>query len=89
MTPWVPLEAPISGRDDHSFPSGVFALSAPVFAPSRSSRVRRSIRPCAVRELGVAPLVEIQECEHPLYRDQRDGVTQERVREFAHTLLHK
>lgn len=42
-----------------------------------------------VRTVGVVPLIEIQECEHPIYRDQRDGITRTRVHEFVHTLTHE
>jgi len=41
-----------------------------------------------VREVGLVPLIEIQEREHPLYIDQRDGLTSARVEDMVHTLLH-
>jgi hypothetical protein len=41
-----------------------------------------------VRAVGMVPLIEIQDCEHPLFIDQRDGVTLMRVHEFVHALTH-
>ncbi|MBX3259588.1 MAG: DUF2199 domain-containing protein [Labilithrix sp.] len=40
------------------------------------------------RAVGRVPSIELQECEHPLYAEQREGVTVDRVREIAHLLLH-
>ena len=41
-----------------------------------------------VRAVGLVPLIEIQDCEHPIYVDQRDGMTLERVHDFVHRLTH-
>ena len=41
-----------------------------------------------VRGVGVVPRIEIQECDHPLYVDQRDGLTMDRVHGFIHELTH-
>lgn len=40
------------------------------------------------RPPGAVPEVLIHECEHPLFAEQRDGVSRTRVAEIAHTLLH-
>ncbi len=40
------------------------------------------------RELGVVPYIRIQECAHPLYHEQTNGITWEQVEYFAHQLLH-
>ena len=40
------------------------------------------------RAVGRVPLIEIQECEHQLYLDQRDGIALRRVHEFVHALTH-
>jgi len=42
-----------------------------------------------VRAVGLVPLVELQECEHPLYFDQRDGLTMARVHDLVHELVHE
>lgn len=34
------------------------------------------------------PLIQVQECDHPLYRDQRDGISWERAIELAMLMMH-
>lgn len=41
-----------------------------------------------VRAVGLVPLIELHECEHPLYLEQRDGVTLERVHQIVHLATH-
>jgi hypothetical protein len=41
-----------------------------------------------IREPGLVPIMEIQACDHPLYLEQRDGITIETVAARAHELLH-
>ena len=41
-----------------------------------------------VRAVGMVPLIEVQECEHPLYIDQHDGLALARVHTFVHALSH-
>jgi len=40
------------------------------------------------REVGRAPLVELEPTDHPLAVEQRTGITMERVREIAELLTH-
>lgn len=40
------------------------------------------------RALGMRPLVEVQRTDHPLARDQHEGITLERARAIADTILH-
>jgi hypothetical protein len=40
------------------------------------------------REPGVVPMIQLHECDHPLYREQTNGITWDRVAEIAHELLH-
>jgi hypothetical protein len=40
------------------------------------------------RATGQRPLVELEPTDHPLAVEQRTGITRERVREIAETLLH-
>ena len=40
------------------------------------------------RPVGLRPLVDLLPTEHPLSREQQTGITQERVREIAETVLH-
>ena len=46
--------------------------------------------PCDVLwdQKGERPKVEVQECDHPLFADQRDGITWERAAELAQRALH-
>lgn len=37
------------------------------------------------REVGVVPLIEVQESNHPLYNDQTYGITWQRVHEIIHS----
>jgi hypothetical protein len=39
------------------------------------------------RAVGAVPSVELEPTEHPLAVEQRQGITMERVREFAHMFL--
>jgi len=38
--------------------------------------------------VGVRPVIEIQETDHPLYKEQKEGISRERVEEFATNILH-
>ena len=40
------------------------------------------------REVGVVPAVTVEPSDHPLSVEQRGGVTMDRVRDFAHEILH-
>jgi hypothetical protein len=39
------------------------------------------------RELGRVPLVHVQECDHPLFVEQKNGITKERYTEIVHEVL--
>jgi hypothetical protein len=41
------------------------------------------------RAPGVVPLVRVQKCDHPLYREQETGLTLEEVHLKVHQLLHE
>jgi hypothetical protein len=38
--------------------------------------------------LGERPLIKLHECDHPIYFEQRDGITLSRVQQIAETALH-
>ncbi|OBZ18491.1 hypothetical protein A8L34_02595 [Bacillus sp. FJAT-27264] len=40
------------------------------------------------QEVGVVPLIELEQTDHPLAIEQRDGITMERVKEIAHLVYH-
>jgi hypothetical protein len=60
-------------------------LSTPVPIYPDTIHLKTNVRS---RAPGLVPLIELQECDHPLYRDQRDGISAERFREIVHELLH-
>ena len=60
-------------------------LCTPVPIYSDTLHLKTNVRS---RAPGVVPLIELQECDHPLYRDQRDGISVDRLREIAHAILH-
>ncbi len=60
-------------------------LSSPIPVYPSTIHLKTNVR---VRAVGMVPLIEIQECDHSLYIDQRDGVTLTRVHEFIHNLTH-
>jgi len=41
------------------------------------------------RAVGVRPLVELEPTDHPLAREQREGIRWERVQEIAENVLHE
>jgi hypothetical protein len=60
-------------------------LSSPIPVYPSTIHLKTNVR---IRPIGLVPLIEIQDCEHPLFIDQRDGVTLARVHEFVHALTH-
>ena len=40
------------------------------------------------RELGIVPFIELEQTDHPLAIEQREGITMERVKEIAELNLH-
>ena len=40
------------------------------------------------REVGLVPLIDLEPTDHPLAIEQRTGITMERVKEFAHLIMH-
>jgi hypothetical protein len=40
------------------------------------------------QEVGAVPLIELEETDHPLAVEQREGITLERVKEIAHLINH-
>jgi hypothetical protein len=40
------------------------------------------------QEVGAVPLIELEETDHPLAVEQREGITIERVKEIAHLINH-
>jgi hypothetical protein len=63
--------------------TGSLANSLPLYDETRNL-------PLAVRTRGVGdrPALNLQESSHPLYSEQRDGMTMERAIELAKLVLH-
>ncbi|MNN83106.1 hypothetical protein D3C81_2001160 [compost metagenome] len=40
------------------------------------------------QEVGAVPLIELEQTNHPLAVEQREGITMERVKEIAHLINH-
>ncbi|NNJ28006.1 DUF2199 domain-containing protein [Alienimonas chondri] len=69
-------------RDGDSY-FGWLCTSLPIYP--ETAHLKTNVRS---RPPGETPLVEIQECDHPLFIEQRDGITLEQVEAIAHQLLH-
>ncbi|MFC5527961.1 DUF2199 domain-containing protein [Cohnella yongneupensis] len=41
------------------------------------------------REVGLCPIIVLEESDHPLSKEQKNGITKERVYEINHLLMHK
>ncbi len=41
------------------------------------------------QEVGTRPVVELQELDHPLFKEQKEGITWARVKEIASLILHE
>ena len=64
---------------------GWLCTSLPTYDPSTLNPKANVLS----RAVGVVPLVEIQQCEHPLYLEQTNGIDRRRLLEIAHELLHR
>ena len=74
-------------NDDDRDGDGYFGwLSTPLPMYPNTVGLKTNVRS---RSVGVVPLVEVQECDHPLFVEQRNGMTINRWYELAHALLGK
>jgi len=53
--------------------------------PTTTRHLKTNVRS---RGPGVVPLVEIQEVDHPIYREQQEGISVGRWHQIVHELLH-
>jgi hypothetical protein len=72
-----------SGRESEPHYFGWISTSLPVYPETLNLKTH-----VHTRSVGQRPLIELEPSEHPLAVDQRQGITWERVQEFAETLLH-
>ncbi|MFE7564317.1 DUF2199 domain-containing protein [Kitasatospora sp. NPDC057500] len=62
---------------------GWLTTELPVY-PESTLLLKTHVR---TRAVGLRPLIELEPTDHPLAVEQREGITEERVREFADLLL--
>jgi hypothetical protein len=74
----------VEGREDEEPYFGWLSTELsiyPVTTLSLKTRVH-------TQEVGAVPLIELEETDHPLAVEQREGITLERVKEIAHLINH-
>jgi hypothetical protein len=71
------------GREGEPPYVGWLQTELPDYPPTVGLKVRVQTRP-----VGERPTVEVEPSAHPLVREQREGITSQRVREIAERLLH-
>jgi hypothetical protein len=71
------------GRESEPPYFGWVSSSVPCYPETLSLKAMVHTRP-----VGVRPLVELEPTGHPLAVEQREGVTWERIRQFAESVLH-
>jgi hypothetical protein len=78
-------------EDDQSG-TGSFGWLAVAWAPYKRTKPGQYLENLRCNALwqkqGKRPLIELQECDHPLYRDQRDGISWHRAIEIARMVIH-
>lgn len=72
------------GRESEPPCFGRLATELPTYSPSTLA-LRSEVH---TQPVGLRPLVELEPTDHPLAREQREGITLGRVRELAELLLH-
>ncbi|CAL9493297.1 hypothetical protein SUDANB23_03289 [Streptomyces sp. enrichment culture] len=72
------------GRESEKPYFGWLTTDLPVYSPS-TINLRTNVH---TRPVGERPFVELEPTDHPLAVEQRDGITMDRVRAIAETLLH-
>ena len=71
------------GRESEPPCFGWLSSSVPGYPETLSLKTMVHTRP-----VGVRPRIELEPTDHPLAVEQREGITWERVREIAETVLH-
>lgn len=71
------------GRESEMPYFGWLSTALPTYPETVSMKSRLRTRP-----VGLRPLVELLPSEHPLSREQQEGISYERVREIADAVLH-
>lgn len=68
--------------DRHARYFGWLCTTLPTYPPTVNLAAN-----VVVRDVGLVPLIELQDSDHPLAAEQRDGITWDRVAEIAHVAL--
>jgi hypothetical protein len=71
------------GRESEPPFFGWLSTSLPLYPETMSLKTHVHTRP-----VGIKPFIELEATDHPLAVEQREGITMDRVREIAETLLH-
>jgi hypothetical protein len=72
------------GREAEPAYSGSLATALPTYSPSTLD-LRTLVH---TQPVGLRPVVELEPADHPLAREQREGITVARVQRLAELLLH-
>lgn len=72
------------GRENAPPMFGWVSSELPVYATS-TLNLESNVH---TQPVGLRPLIELQPTDHPLARQQREGITRDQVEEFAAELLH-
>lgn len=72
------------GRESEKPYFGWLTTDLPVYSPT-TLNLKTNMQ---TRTIGQRPFIELEPTDHPLAVEQRTGITQERVREIAETVLH-
>ena len=71
------------GREEEPSYFGWLSTALPGYPSTLNLKTNVHTQP-----VGVRPIIEIQECDHPLYKEQVEGISWERVEEIAEEILH-
>jgi hypothetical protein len=71
------------GRENEPPYDGLLSTTLPCYPSTFSLKVNVYTKP-----VGERPIVELQESDHPLMKEQKEGISRERVEEFASMILH-
>lgn len=72
------------GREDEKPYFGWLTTELPFYSPGTTNLKTNA----HTRPVGQRPFIELEPTDHPLAVEQRTGITLDRVREIAETVLH-
>ena len=72
------------GREEEPAYFGWLSTELPCY-PSSTLSLKTNVH---TQEIGVRPVIELQDSDHPLEKEQKEGITWERVEEISSLILH-